>query len=244
GIDVVAQIRAHYAASQTWAGFSVRRSTDSHSGDIQDWAGAFHLTVTYATAIHVSVGMSAVDPGAIGTITSNPTGIDCGSTCDAYFAIGDHITLTAHPAAGAAVGTWDAPCAGSHALTCSFTLGGGDVVTGLSWALAPAVTPKPTATPKPTPTQRVETAPPDTFVPASPTSPTSEAPASPTEAVTDAPSVPPVATPAPSAGPTEPASDSGGGFLLPLLAIGAVLAVVVVVGGLAMSRRRPGANAS
>jgi len=204
-----------------------------------------HASFTAAPPVHVTVGMDAVDPGAFGSITSSPAGIDCGTTCEADFPQGSELTLTAHPAAGAGVGSWDAgPCLGSTKTVCKFTVPSTPVIAGIHWALAPVATPtaKPTATPRPTPTQRVETAPPETFVPGSPTPApaTTEPAASASEAPTDSPTAAPLATPTPTAGPTTPAADSGGGSLLPLLAIAAALAIATVVGGLVVSRRRPG----
>ncbi len=37
-----------------------------------------------------------------GTVTSSPSGINCGSTCSAQFAQGTAVTLTANPTAGGA----------------------------------------------------------------------------------------------------------------------------------------------
>jgi hypothetical protein len=53
-----------------------------------------------------------------GTITSTPTGINCGSVCSAQFLFVP-VTLTATPAAGSILTGWTR-CAGA-ALTCSFT---------------------------------------------------------------------------------------------------------------------------
>jgi hypothetical protein len=42
----------------------------------------------------------------IGTVTSSPAGINCGSTCSYQFAFGTNVTLTAIPYSGSAFGGW------------------------------------------------------------------------------------------------------------------------------------------
>ena len=62
-----------------------------------------------------------------GTVTSNPAGIDCGSTCSAQFADGSSVTLTATPAAGSVFTGWTGACTGTG--TCVVTLAGATSVT-------------------------------------------------------------------------------------------------------------------
>ncbi len=52
-----------------------------------------------------------------GTITSNPSGINCGSTCSANFDSGKSITLTAAPSSGSNFVGWSGACSGTS-LTC------------------------------------------------------------------------------------------------------------------------------
>ena len=57
-----------------------------------------------------------------GTVTSNPAGINCGSTCSATFNSGTVITLTATPAAGSTFVGWSGTgCSGAITLTSSTT---------------------------------------------------------------------------------------------------------------------------
>jgi endoglucanase len=56
-----------------------------------------------------------------GTVTSNPTGIDCGSDCSETYASGTPVTLTAAPATGSTFGGWSGACSGT-ATTCSVTM--------------------------------------------------------------------------------------------------------------------------
>jgi hypothetical protein len=48
-----------------------------------------------------------------GTVTSSPTGIDCGATCSASFPSGTAVTLTATPDAGSTFTGWGGDCTGT-----------------------------------------------------------------------------------------------------------------------------------
>ena len=57
----------------------------------------------------------------VGTVTSTPTRIDCGSTCQASFPVGTAVTLKATPAAGSTFSGWSGGgCSGVG--TCSLTM--------------------------------------------------------------------------------------------------------------------------
>jgi hypothetical protein len=51
-------------------------------------------------------------PGT-GTVTSSPAGINCGSTCKAFYFQTQNVTLTAHPGSGWVLGGWTGGCTGS-----------------------------------------------------------------------------------------------------------------------------------
>jgi hypothetical protein len=55
-----------------------------------------------------------------GTVTSDPSGINCGNACTASFTAVPSVTLTATPASGSAFGGWSGACTGSAA-TCTFS---------------------------------------------------------------------------------------------------------------------------
>jgi len=57
-------------------------------------------------------------PTGSGTVTSAPTGIDCGSDCTQDYDYGTSVTLTANPATGWVVGSWGGACAGASGATC------------------------------------------------------------------------------------------------------------------------------
>jgi hypothetical protein len=56
-----------------------------------------------------------------GTITSSPSGINCGSTCSASFSQGTVVTLTATAAPGSTFTGWGAPCSGTGQCTVTLT---------------------------------------------------------------------------------------------------------------------------
>src|ERR1700730_2233096 len=56
-----------------------------------------------------------------GTVTSTPTGIDCGLACDANFSSGTEVTLTASPASGASFAGWGGVCSGTGNCTVTMT---------------------------------------------------------------------------------------------------------------------------
>lgn len=66
-----------------------------------------------ATAQTVNLSVSVAGTGS-GTVTSTPSGINCGSTCTVAFSTGSNVTLTAAPASGSTFQGWSgASCYGS-----------------------------------------------------------------------------------------------------------------------------------
>ncbi len=79
------------------------------------------------------------DGSGAGSVTSAPVGINCGATCDAYFAIGSSVTLTATAASGSVLTGWSGGCTGTSS-TCVVTLSAATSVTA-TFGVAPAPTP-------------------------------------------------------------------------------------------------------
>lgn len=63
-----------------------------------------------------------------GTVTSSPSGITCGATCNASFAENSQVVLTAAPAAGWKFKGWTGDCTGT-ATTCTVTVNAAKSVT-------------------------------------------------------------------------------------------------------------------
>ena len=59
-----------------------------------------------------------VTPVVNGTITSNPSGINCGNLCSASFSCGTSVILTVSSAAGYAFSGWSGACSGTASSTC------------------------------------------------------------------------------------------------------------------------------
>jgi alpha-tubulin suppressor-like RCC1 family protein len=87
-------------------------------------------STTDSTApVNVSAPLSASTAGTgIGTVASQPTGIDCGSTCQATFGYSTTVTLTATPDASSAFAGWSGDCAGIG--TCQVSMTQARSVTG------------------------------------------------------------------------------------------------------------------
>ena len=90
-------VRGAVAATANWT-----KSTTGGNG------GGSALTLKVATS----------NPG---TVTSNVGGINCGSVCQANYAAGTSVTLTATPPAGKSFLGWSGACTGT-APTCALTV--------------------------------------------------------------------------------------------------------------------------
>ncbi len=73
------------------------------------------------TATFVSPTLT-VSVAGFGTVTSNPAGIDCGSTCSAPFPSNSTVSLTATPNVGYAFISWSGACTGGG--SCTVTMDG------------------------------------------------------------------------------------------------------------------------
>jgi hypothetical protein len=83
------------------------------------WRHAANFTVTTSAPAQVALTVSKTGNGA-GTVTSIPTGINCGSDCSENYDVGTPVTLTASPSAGSTFTGWTGSCLGIG--TCSLTM--------------------------------------------------------------------------------------------------------------------------
>ena len=81
-----------------------------------------------------------------GTVTSNPSGIDCGGTCSSGFLLSTPLVLTASASSGSSFTGWGGACSGS-ASTCTVPLLGDRSVTATFTKDAPGPGPTPGPTP-------------------------------------------------------------------------------------------------
>jgi Divergent InlB B-repeat domain len=72
-----------------------------------------------------------------GSVTSSPSGINCGATCSASFAAGTMVTLTATAAAGSTFTGWSGACTG----TCTVTMSADQAVTATFTVIAVTAAP-------------------------------------------------------------------------------------------------------
>ncbi|GIW24984.1 MAG: hypothetical protein KatS3mg069_1251 [Meiothermus sp.] len=103
-------------------------------------AGTFNSpTQTFNTSAAPTFALTVNKNGTgSGTVTSNPTGINCGATCSASFAQGTTVTLTATPASGSVFAGWSGGgCSGTG--SCTVTMSAAQSVTA-TFNTAPAST--------------------------------------------------------------------------------------------------------
>jgi hypothetical protein len=67
------------------------------------------VSVTFESPPTRTLTVRKVGPGS-GAVTSNPSGINCGSTCSKDFLYNHMVTLVAHAASGSVFGEWVGPC--------------------------------------------------------------------------------------------------------------------------------------
>jgi hypothetical protein len=93
----------------------------SWGGDCSGTTTTCTLTMDTDHNVTATFGRSpktlTVVTGSGGTVTSNPTGINCGSSCSQQFAYGTVVTLTASAPAGWSFAGWSGDCSGTGPCT-------------------------------------------------------------------------------------------------------------------------------
>ena len=86
----------------------------------------YNLVTNWASAGGGNASLTVSVTGS-GTVTSNPAGISCPSTCSHTFTGGSQVTLTPTPASGWAFSSWGGACSGSGG--CTVTMNAAESVT-------------------------------------------------------------------------------------------------------------------
>src|SRR5215469_2999772 len=98
-------------------------------------AGSNNVTVIDGGVGTQSFTLSVTEAGGgSGHVTSNPAGIDCGSTCVAGFVTGTPVSLSAAPNSGSTFSGWSGACAGVG--NCTITINANESVTATFSATA------------------------------------------------------------------------------------------------------------
>ncbi len=111
------------------------------------WSGACSGTGTCSVTLNENKTVTAtfaaipnytlsVGKNGTGSITSNPSGINCGSTCSYSYPQGELVTLSANPGAGYTFSHWSGSCSGTD--TCMVTMNSAKSVTA-NFAVIPVV---------------------------------------------------------------------------------------------------------
>jgi hypothetical protein len=123
----IVTLTASPAAGSTFGGWS--GGGCSGTGSCQVTISAAESVNATFTTISDKLTVSTSGTGS-GSVTSSPSGIDCGSTCSASFEDGTIVTLTATPAAGSTFGGWSGGgCSGSG--SCQVTMSAAESVTAM-----------------------------------------------------------------------------------------------------------------
>lgn len=111
-------LTASAASGSTFAGWSGACSGTSTCTVSMTAARA--VTATFNSASTFSLGVTRAGTGS-GTVTSSPSGINCGSTCTASYASGTSVTLSQSAASGSTFAGWSGACSGTGNCVLSMT---------------------------------------------------------------------------------------------------------------------------
>ena len=121
--------RSGTAFPQTCQGVTINTSVyqtpsgtfnSSHSAQTSYMYGIADVVFVETTVSSYALSVSKTGTGS-GTVTSSPSGINCGSTCSASFSSGTSVTLTAAPVSGSTFTGWSGEgCSGTG--TCSVSM--------------------------------------------------------------------------------------------------------------------------
>lgn len=101
-------------------------------------SGSVTASVAYTQAPSTTFALTLSKAGGgSGTVSSNPAGLNCGSTCSASFSSGASVILSATPDAGSTFAGWSGACSGTG--SCALTMDAAKTVTATFNAAANSV---------------------------------------------------------------------------------------------------------
>ena len=106
--------------------------SNCQTAEINETNNQFKLTYTVVQSTVVNLAVTA-NPN--GTVSSSPTGINCGTVCSYDFSLNSTITLTATPISGFVLGSWGGACSNIGIVnangtgTCALTMDAAKTVT-------------------------------------------------------------------------------------------------------------------
>ncbi len=132
-------LTAAVSTGSTFGGWSGACSGSSSTCSVTTDA-AKTVTARFDTAAvpDAQLIVSTVGSGS-GVVTSSPSGINCGTSCSAFFVGGSTVTLTAIPSATAVFNGWSGECAGNTP-TCVVAMTGAKTIAA-NFAVASTITP-------------------------------------------------------------------------------------------------------
>jgi hypothetical protein len=105
-----------------WGGVQVGAAADGATTVVWQTFGDAGWSVRTRTAVPAYHALTVAKAGrGAGTVTSSPTGIDCGAVCTRSILDLTPVTVTAIPAKGSAFGGWSGACSG-RGTTCVVTM--------------------------------------------------------------------------------------------------------------------------
>jgi hypothetical protein len=110
--------------AQSAAGYSFHGWGDSCSGSGNcsvTVSSALSVTAAFTSNVTNADYVLSLNTSGNGTVTSNPSGINCQASCSAAFPAATTVTLTAQAASGQQFAGWSGACSGTA--TCTITMG-------------------------------------------------------------------------------------------------------------------------